>query len=212
MEIGILQENTQAYLLMRAATIIKSGGIVVCPTDTVYGVLCNATNEHAVQKVFELKKRPQEKALPIFVSDIAMARRFAYISDAKAKFLERVWPGAVTILFDHKEKLPPVLTGGSTKMGIRIPNSSFLRGLLSRGDFPLAQTSANISGSPPSKTVEEIQGYFTDVSCQPDLIIGGGVGQENPSAIIDFTGSKPLIVRMGMITKRELDELLDGVR
>lgn len=211
METDVLQENTQAYLLMRAASILKSGGVIVCPTDTVYGILCNATKEQAIEKIFVLKKRASGKALSVFVRDIPMSRRYAYISDEKAKFLERVWPGAVTILFDHKEKLPAALTGGSSKIGMRIPNSVFLRELMSRCDFPVAQTSANISGAVPAKNVFEVRGYFTDISCQPDLIIDGGEIETSPSAVCDFTGAKPLIVRMGMITKTQLDELLNGV-
>lgn len=211
METAVLQENTQAYLLMRAASILKSGGIIVCPTDTVYGILCDATKEQAIEKIFALKKRANGKALPVFVRDIPMARRYAYISDEKAKFLERVWPGAVTILFDHKEKLPTILTGGSSKIGMRIPDSAYLLELLSRCDFPVAQTSANISGAVSAKNVFEIRGYFTDISCQPDLVIDGGEIENSPSAVCDFTGPKPIIARTGMITKTQLDELLGGV-
>lgn len=211
MEIGKLQEATHAYLLMRAVSLLKEGGVVVGPSDTVYGIYANASDERVVGKIFALKKRSSEKPLGVFVRDIAAARRIAYISDAKAKFLERIWPGTVTVIFHHKEKLPANLTGGKDTIGIRIPNDSFLSTLLSQCDFPIVQTSANISGSAPAKTIEEVKNYFTDIKHQPDLMIDGGEGQENPSAVIDFTGPKPLIVRMGMITKAQLDELLEGI-
>lgn len=196
---------------MRAVSLLKDGGVVVGPSDTVYGVYADASNERAVEKIFALKKRPAEKPFGVFVRDIAMARRFAYVSDAKAKFLERVWPGAVSVIFHHKEKLPAKLTGEKDTISLRIPNDSFLSVLLAQCDFPILQTSANIAGMQPAKTIEEVKNYFTDIKYQPNLMIDGGDGKENPSAIIDFTGAKPLITRMGVITKNQLDELLNGV-
>ncbi len=211
MELALLRDNTQAYILMRAVTILKSGGIVVGPSDTVYGVYANAEDMGAVEKVFAMKKRAKEKPMGVFVRDIPTARKIAYIADAKARFLERVWPGAVTVIFHHKEKLSPLVTAGKETLGLRIPHDSFLSALLLQCDFPIVQTSANISGSPSAKNIEEIQTYFSDIKNQPDLIIDAGEGTQNPSAVIDFTGLKPILMRMGLITKTQLDELLNGI-
>lgn len=201
-------ENTDAVLAETEA-MIRSGEVAAVPTDTVYGLVCDARNDGAVRRMFAIKKRPQEKAFPIFVKDIATARRYAYISDVKAKFLEKVWPGPVTVVFQHKEKLPPVLTGSKQTLGIRIPDHPFLLELLGCLDFPLAQTSANILDKPAAKTAAEAAQYFTDEKEQPDLVIDGGQVKGTSSTAVDFTGNQPIILRAGPVTKSDLDVLLD---
>lgn len=220
--------------------ILRSGEIVISPTDTVYGILGNAESEQAIQRMFALKRRPKEKPFPIFVKDIAMARRYAYISDAKARFLEKIWPGQITVLFDHKEKLPLLLTGGSEKIGIRIPKYHFLQDVLLRCDFPIAQTSANISGEPPARNVDEIKNYFArrhfghtsskyldssnvqkihtqngakfmDSKIQPAFVIDGGALEGKSSTIIDLTRTQPILVRSGLMSKDMLDDLLHSM-
>ncbi|OHA00140.1 MAG: threonylcarbamoyl-AMP synthase [Candidatus Sungbacteria bacterium RIFCSPHIGHO2_02_FULL_47_11] len=203
-----LKEETLTETLSQAERVLRSGGIIVGPTDTVYGIFCDATNEAAIKKIFELKQRPQEKALPIFVKDIATARRYTYIPDAKAKFLEKLWPGAVTVVFKHKEKLPKVLTGGLDTVGVRIPGHPFLLELLSRLDFPLAQTSANISGGNPARNFDEIKSCDFTRRRRTNMIIGGGELTGRASTVVDFTGKEPLILRSGFVTKEELDCLL----
>lgn len=187
---------------------MRSGGVVVGPTDTVYGIFANATDSKAIKKIFEMKGRSQ-KPLLIFVRDIAMARWYAYISDIKAKFLEKVWPGAVTVIFHHKEKLPKILTGKSNTIGIRMPDHAFLSELLERLDFPLAQTSANASGKPVARNIREIKEYFKQQKIKPDLIIDGGELPDNPSTIIDLTRDKAAILRTGVVSKEELEKMLN---
>lgn len=203
-----MSENTRFGVLSLAERTLLSGGIVIAPTDTVYGILGNASDEEAVKKIFALKQRPEEKALPIFVKDIAAARKLVYISDAKTKFLEKIWPGPVTVVFHHKGKLPPVLTGGLPTIGIRIPDHPFLSHLLSKFSSPLAQTSANIFGKPPAKDLDEIKEYFIGNETEPDLIIDGGIINGQPSVVIDFTRDKPLVLRTGVLSPAELDDLL----
>jgi len=207
-----LSEDTRFGVLSLAERTLLSGGIVISPTDTVYGILGDATDEETIKKIFILKKRPEEKALPIFVKDIAAARRLAYISDAKTKFLEKVWPGPVTVVFHHKEKLSPSLTGGSFTIGIRIPDNPFLQTLLGKLPFPLVQTSANIAGKPPAQNLEELKEYFMDKEVGPDLIVDGGVLKGQSSVVVDFTQDKPLVLRTGILSPAELDQLLNYVR
>ncbi len=204
-----LSENAQTAL-DAAAEVIRAGGVVALPTDTVYGLVADAMNEQAIRKIFAMKERPKEKALPVFVRDIAMARQYAYIHDAKARALERVWPGRVTVVFHHKEKLPTALTGGVMTVGVRIPNHPFLARLLAECDAPLAQTSANISNEPPANTAAEVERYFSDSACAPDLLIDGGKTPGTPSTVIDFTKDRPLVLRTGLVSKNELDQILNG--
>lgn len=197
--------------LVASERVLRSGGVIAAPTDTVYGFIGNATDAHAIKKIFEIKQRSNEKAIPVFIKSIAEARRLAYISDAKARFLERVWPGAITVVFHHKNKLPPILTGNNDTAALRIPNHPFLLELLKRLDFPLAQTSANISGMPPARNAEEIKNYFQKSIAKPALIIDGGLMNAAPSALIDYTGATIRVLRMGGTSLNELHELLTRV-
>ncbi|MBI2053365.1 MAG: threonylcarbamoyl-AMP synthase [Candidatus Sungbacteria bacterium] len=206
----LLTDDSFVSVLAETKRTLMAGGIVIAPTDTVYGTLGDAANERAIRAMFAIKRRPEEKAFPIFVRDIASARRYAYISDEKAKFLERVWPGAVTAVFQHKSKLPTLLTGGRDTIGIRMPDHQFLLKLLAELSAPLAQTSANISSESPAKTAEEAIRYFEKSEIKPDLVIDGGTVPGVSSTVIDCTGVSPLILRTGIMTKQELDHLLDS--
>ncbi|MBI2122082.1 MAG: threonylcarbamoyl-AMP synthase [Candidatus Sungbacteria bacterium] len=224
MRIIKLNESNQAIVIKNAIKIIQGGGIVIGPTDTVYGIFCDARNKDAIKKIFALKGRPRQKALPIFVRDIKMARYYTYISDAKARFLEKVWltpldnersenimgPGFVTVVFQHKDKLPRVLTGGLDTVGIRIPNHPFLRELLFILDYPVAQTSANVSDAPPARNVAEIKKYFIGAKTKPDLVIDAGEIEGEPSAVIDCTGVRPVILRTGTLSFDTLNDFWDS--
>lgn len=208
MKIIKLDKNSQEKILSLAEKILRGGGIVIAPTDTVYGILADARNSEAVQKIFTFKKRPLDKPLPIFVKNIEEARRYAYIYDFQTAFLRRVWPGAVTVIFLHKKKLSEIMTGSSDKIGIRIPAHPFVLELLSRLDFPLAQTSANLSALPPAKDIEELQGYFKNSAPKPDLVIDGGVIENQASSVVDFSGPKPVILRSGFVPEEEIEKIL----
>ncbi len=207
--IAILSADDRERALAETERIVRSGGVVAVPTDTVYGLIGSAADAGAIQKIFQIKQRPDEKALPVFVRSVAEARRLAYIADEKARFLERVWPGAVTVIFHHKEKLPKILTGGRGTMGLRIPDFPFLRELLGRVDFPLAQTSANMSGMPPARDADELAAYFESAPARPDAIVDGGRIEGGPSAVVDYTGDRPLVVRAGRFSRADLERLFD---
>lgn len=210
MKIVQLTDESKNDILLSAEKILKNGGIVIGPSDTVYGIYGDATNPEAIRKIFKIKKRVPEKAFPVFVKDIAAARKLVYIDDRKARFLEKVWPGPVTVVFYYKEKLPKVLTGGKDTLGIRIPNHPVLLELLMRVDFPLAQTSANISGADPVRSLEEVLVTWKKER-MIDLIVDAGELPKGPSTVVDFTRNNPIILRSGVLTKGELDEMLGRV-
>lgn len=206
----VLTDDSFVSALAEAKQVLASGGTVIAPTDTVYGILGSAADERAIRAIRAMKRRPEEKAFPIFVKDIADARRYSHISDAKAKFLERVWPGAVTAVFQHKGKLPDLLTGGRDTIGMRVPDHAFLLRLLAEFPTPLAETSANISSEPPAKTAAKALEYFVKNDIKPNLVIDGGTVPGVSSTVIDCTGASPLILRSGMMSKQELDRMLDS--
>ncbi|KKW18815.1 MAG: hypothetical protein UY78_C0021G0002 [Parcubacteria group bacterium GW2011_GWA1_53_13] len=205
--ISLTHENAHDAL-SEAEAAIRSGEILILPTDTVYGIAGSAKDERAIKKAFSIKKRPEEKAFPVFVESIPAARRIANISDVKARFLESVWPGPVTVVFDKKEILPAVLTGMKNTIGIRIPDYPFLAKLLSFFDFPLFQTSANISSLPPARTKQDVFEYFGEANPKIALFVDAGNLSGAPSTVIDYTSDHPIILRSGHISKAELDRLL----
>ena len=179
---------------------IKDGKVLVCPTDTVYGLLADATNQRAVERVFKTKKRPKGKPIPIFVRDIKMAKNFAFINKDQEKFLKKFWPGKVTFVLKRKNKLPKILFGKAKTIGLRIPNYKLIKNLLEKLNRPLTGTSANISGKPSSIKIKEVIKQFKNKKFQPDLVLdAGNLKFSLPSTVIDLTGKKPKILRRGAI-------------
>jgi L-threonylcarbamoyladenylate synthase len=181
--------------LNEAAYILKNGGVVICPTDTVYGFLADAFNKKAVDKIFKLKQRPRSKPLPVFVKDLKRAKELVEISKEQELILKKYWftrpkpaggggPRKYTFVLKNK---------GKGTIAIRIPKHKFLNDLLKKINKPLAQTSVNISGQPVLKNIKEIINQFGD---KVDLIIDeGNLPKRKPSKIIDLTEKKQKILR-----------------
>lgn len=166
-------------VLKTAIESIKGGEVIVCPTDTIYGLIGDATNKKAVDKVFRIKKRPKTKPIPIFVKDLKMAKRLAKIGEEEEKYLKKVWPGKVTAVLKKKR--------GKGTIGLRIPNHQWLLNLVKQLNCPLTGTSANISGKPPSGNIKEVLKQFKGQKHQPDLVVEAGVLFGKPSTVIDLT-------------------------
>jgi len=180
-----------------SAKLIKEGKILVCPTDTVYGLITDARNERAIKRLFKIKKRPKRKPIPIFVKDLKMAKEFVYIDGKQEKFLRKIWPGKVTVVLKRKNSLPKTLFGNKKTIGLRIPNYRLVNNLFEKLDFLLTGTSANISGKPPSGKIEEVLNQFKDKRQQPDFIFDfGNLKPSLPSTVIDLT-KEPKILREG---------------
>lgn len=198
--------------LSRSEAILRDGGILIVPTDTVYGIVGLATNENVVKKIFTLKKRSREKALPIFVKDLSMAKKYVEAPIRLKYFFNKIWPGGVTVIFKNRGNLPKILTGGFSTIGVRIPDYPFILNLIRRLNAPLVQTSANISGQPPAKNVDELLRCFEKERIRPDCIIDGGELPHASSTIIDVTYENPIILREGMLKKKKIERLLQKHR
>ncbi len=206
--------------LEKTIITLKNNGTLIYPTDTIYGLGCSATNEKAISRIFEIKKRTPVKALPVLVSNINMARKIAYIDKKKEEMLRKIWPtstktstwegpGPITVILQKKDLIPDILTGGQNTIGMRIPNSKFNRILIESLEQPIVATSANISGEEPDLDVRDIINRFTQEKEQPDLILDAGIlSQSEPSTILDLSGLKPKIVRVGLVKKSQLLDIL----
>jgi L-threonylcarbamoyladenylate synthase len=187
----ILKENEKNMGEIVAA--LKNGAVLVLPTDTVYGLVCDATNEKAVEKIFEIKKRDRSKSLPVFIKDIEMAKKYAVVNDKQEKFLNENWPGPVTIILKGKKGLSPLVYKNDT-IALRQPNHKLIEEVIRFFKKPLAQTSVNISGEPFLRKIKEIIDIFSNTTAKPDLIVDAGdLIKSKPSTIIDLVNDIKII-------------------
>lgn len=206
MKILKLNSKNIKKAVKETADLIKEGKVVVCPTDTVYGLIADATNEDAISKIFKIKERQMTKAVSIFVKDIKSAKEFAIIGSSQTSFLEEVWPGKVTVVLRKKDEIsiPKILFGEEETIGIRIPDYEFVNSLLEEINVPLTGTSANISGEASITKISEVLDRFESQKYQPDLIIDAGdLEISKPSTVIDLTRPKPKILRIGSALGRK---------
>jgi len=187
------------------AKLIQDGKVIVCPTDTVYGLICDATNEKTIKRLFRIKKRSIKKPIPVFVKDIKMTKKFVYIDKKQEDFLKKVWPGKVTVTLKAKKKLPKGVVSSENKIGLRIPKYKLINQLFSTISRPLSATSANISGKPASTEIKDVINQFNKRKLQPDLIINAGnLKPSKPSTVVDLTEKKLKVLRAGAVSKEGL--------
>lgn len=196
-------------ILRKTLQVITKGGVVVCPTDTVYGLIADAENKTAVGKIFKLKKRYIKKPLPVFVRDLKMARHLVNINKKQEKILKNCWPGKLTAVLKAKLlKFPKGILSKDKKIGLRIPDHKFLKDLLKKIDRPLVETSANISGKKALTKAKEVLKEFEEQKYQPDLFLdAGNLKPSLPSTVIDLTNLK--ILRKGQIKKSKILKILN---
>jgi len=182
-----------------AKEILRKGGAVVYPTDTVLGLGVDATNESALRNLYRIKNRPLDKPVPIIVANLNQAKKIALIKPQQEAMLNSLWPGAVTVVLRAK-------AGGT--IALRIPDHPVPQELAQ--EFPITGTSANISGEPPCIYIHEVQNQFYGHEPQPDLILDiyTATNKKEPSTIIDLTVDRPRILRVGACRPADLMKIL----
>ncbi|MBU3901444.1 threonylcarbamoyl-AMP synthase [Patescibacteria group bacterium] len=202
-----LRESEEA--IVEAAKVMLAGGTAVFPTDTVYGLGCDATSENAIKKVFKIKNRKESNPLAIIVRDIAMAKKVAFVDKRLEKALNIIWPGAVTVILWRKYKLPKILTAKEQTIGLRIPDYKLTHLLAENMGRPFVATSANISGEQATNKISEVLKHFKNNYLKPDLILDAGdLKCCEPSTVLDLSKEKPKITRVGPVDKKKLLEIL----
>ena len=190
-----------------AANIIKNGGLVAIPTETVYGLGANGLDPKAVAKIFEAKGRPQDNPLILHLWGAEQIEEFCHhIPQAAYTLAERFWPGPLTMVLPARSLVPKCTTAGLSTVAVRCPDSDVTRSIIRLAGVPLAAPSANISGKPSTTTAEHV---LHDHDGRIELIVDGGacrVGVE--STIVDLTEQRPRLLRPGGITPEELLEVL----
>jgi len=190
-------------MLEEVIQIINKEGIVVFPTDTLYGLLGDATSCQAVSKILKIKKRKTGKPMPVFVRDLKMTKQIAEVGKKQERFLRKVWPGKVTVVLKARKNcnLCKNVLGKEGTIGLRMPDYYLINSLLVKIKKPLVGTSANISGKP---ALNNVDGIIKQLEKNlPDLVFDiGELEKSKASTVIDLTGSVPKILRKGDVSKK----------
>ncbi len=187
-------------------SVWRSGGLVVYPTDTVYGLGADAENEAAVLRVYEVKGRERDKPLTIAVSDLDMLERYARLSEVSRELVRHFLPGKVTFILPKTERVPDSVNPRA--IGVRIPNLDLTLHLIRSFGRAVTATSANKSGSPPKRDPKEVAEEI-DV----DLLLDYGIlPPSRPSTVVDLTGDRPVLVREGDVPFRDILRVYERVK
>jgi L-threonylcarbamoyladenylate synthase len=196
MVVKLTDDNREA-VIAHALSLLERGGILGYPTETYYGLGAKYNDLYALRRVYELKRRPDEKALALIIGRIAQLPVLTRsVTDLARRLMDRYWPGPLTLLFEARDDLPSLLVF-DRKVAVRMPGPSFALSLAMSCPFPLTATSANLSGAPPACTAAMVAGYFGEVL---DLIVDDGETRGGlPSTIVDVTGDRIRLVREGAV-------------
>ena len=199
----LIKDNNMAP----AADILRRGGLAAVPTETVYGLAANGLDDTAVQKIYEVKNRPETKPISLLVSGMADVERFCRGIPAEAYALAaRFWPGPLTMVLLKKKNVPDIVTAGGGTVGVRCPDHPKTLELIRLAGVPLAAPSANMSGAPSPKNVDDVLRVFDGkIECAVD---GGPCAVGIESTIVDMTAHPPRILRQGGLGRTDIESVL----
>jgi tRNA threonylcarbamoyl adenosine modification protein (Sua5/YciO/YrdC/YwlC family) len=196
MVIKIHPVNPERRLIARAGEILKSGGIIIYPTDTVYGIGCSVENKNAIEKIYLLKRQRDDKPYSFVCSDLKHISEYALVSNPAFKVMKHLIPGPYTFILPaaKMKHLPKLLVSRRKTVGIRVPDSAITLALVRELGHPILSTSVTFEHSGPLNDPEEIIHHFGN---QVEMIVDGGVLVSDPSSVIDLTEEEPKMVRVG---------------
>jgi len=201
-------DNSEKKVLSRAAEILAGGGIIAYPTETFYGLGADATNEKAIEKIFAVKGRDLKNPISLIIGKPDDIYPLVKNVPETAKILMAAfWPGALTIVFQASDKISPLLTAGSGKIGLRISSHPIALKIVQKLKKPLTATSANLSGTPECSLASEV---IKQIGDKIDAILDWGETQgSKASTIIDVTCDPPVILREGVISRQAIEECIN---
>ncbi len=186
--------------VLETAQLIAKGGLAVIPTDTFYALAGNPFDLKVLERIFSVKGRPKGRPILLLIGEVGdLSKIVPVISAFGRRLIERFWPGPLTLVFPAPENLPAALTAGTGSIGIRLPDSPFIRAVCRRLGGAITGTSANLSGEKESLTAEEAAGSLGD---RVDLMVNGGrVGEPVPSTVVRVVGERIEVLREGRIPR-----------
>ena len=202
-----MKNNLNYDKLKEPAQIIKKGGVVIFPTETVYGIGTNGLDENAIRKLYEVKQRPLNKPISLLVNNIEMVEKIAKnITEVEYKLMERFFPGPLTIIFEKRDVVPDILTSNTNTIGIRMPSGEIAKKLIEFAGVPIATSSSNISGRPSGTNIIDIK---KDFEGKVDCFIDNGESELGiPSTVIRIIDNIPHILRQGAISEEEIRKVI----
>lgn len=213
MKTKIIQINSQRPDLKKielAAKVIQKGGLVVFPTETVYGLGANVFNQPAVKKIFQVKKRPLDNPVIVHLASIKDLEKVAQkISFQSLKLAKKFWPGPLTLIFKKKKNIPSEVSGGLETVAVRVPKHKVALALIKKAKVPLAAPSANLAGRPSPTKVEHV---IEDLEGKVEMILKAGptkIGLE--STVLDLSDKKPVILRPGGTSREKIEKEIGPV-
>ena len=198
-------------VIARAARVIRDGGLVGLPTDTVYGLAADATSDAAVEGVFRAKGRPADKPLIALVATLAMAEACADFPVSAQALADAFWPGPLTLVLPRVARSPlsPLVHQGAPGVSLRIPGNETARAVVEAAGRPLTAPSANPSGAPSPLTADEVvAGLGTSVAL---VIDGGRANASLASTLLDLTGKTPRLLRAGVVTAEAIERVIGPI-
>lgn len=185
-------------VLAEAARVLRAGGLVAFPTETFYGLGANALDPAAVERVFAAKGRPPDRPLLVLVDSPAMVEQVAAQVPPRARrLMARYWPGPLTLVLPARAELPVTLTAGSGTIGVRLSSHPVARGLVAAAGLPVTAPSANPHGGPSPRTAAEV---LAGLGGRIELVLDGGPTPGGaPSTLLDLTGDRPRVLRVGAV-------------
>ena len=193
----------------RAIEVLRSGGVVALPTDTVYGIAAALSTPGGVERLFHVKRRPPDKGIVLLLDDVTQAGTIGVMGPAAAALADACWPGGLTVVVPQRPEvpMPTALTGGTPTIGLRVPDHAAPRALAAAVG-PLPTTSANVSGLAAARDATDILEQLGDAI---DLILDGGPAHGGPpSTVVDCSADLPRILRVGAIDYRRVAAILDA--
>src|SRR3989338_1303872 len=219
MEVLNLKKQSVTACVKDAVTELQAGGVIIYPTDTLYGLGADALSDKAVGKVYKIKGRDERKPVHAIVADIKMIEKYAEVPDMARMLAKEFLPGPLTLILKKKAGIKTGIAKGISKIGFRIPRNKFCLALAKKYGKPFTTTSANTSGHKTERTVQAIleqlgiRRHFNileNVRMSPIELVtdAGGVPERQPSTVVDLSGKEPVILREGAIPAADIWNLL----
>jgi tRNA threonylcarbamoyl adenosine modification protein (Sua5/YciO/YrdC/YwlC family) len=192
--ITIHSEHPSRRALLKAEQVLNDGGLVIYPTDTVYGLGCDLFNKKAVEKIYSIKGKNKKKLLSFICPDLKDIAQYAHVSTPAYKIMRHLLPGPYTFILEATKQVPRILLERRKTVGIRVPANTVCQELLSHLGNPIISTSASLSDMPYMNEPDLIEETFRH---RADLFLDNGVGGMEPSTVIDLTTEEPEVLRLG---------------
>ena len=189
-----------------AAGILRKGGVIALPTDTLYGLAASVFSEDAVRRIFQLKGRAAGAAMPVLIDTPDRVDQCAVdVPNSARDLMRKFWPGALTIVLRRSHDIMPLVSGGLDTVGLRVPDHHVPRDIVSELDAPITGTSANRTGNEGLTTASAVRGVF---GSEIDLVVDGRAGTGLPSTVVDLSGPDPSVLRVGALPVSDIEVAL----